>query len=219
MIVALVTNLSLVLGLSILAVLAARFVKRPGVLHGIWLLLLLRLFVPPLLQVSCLPASWLEGSGQQLLFPRVEPTQAVVLGKVPDSRSPIEPAPIDGSWSFSWGQVLLGLWLLGSLVVLVVTLSRVHRFRRVLSLAVPADSRLQERTARLAQQLGLAWTPLVQLIPGRFPPLIWTSLRSQILVLPSLLVSRLSQAELDTLLVHELAHIRRRDHCGFEWWS
>jgi len=93
MIVALVTNLLLVLGLSIVAVLAARFVKRPGVLHGIWLLLLLRLFVPPLLQVGCLPSTWFENSGRQLSLPPVEPTPAGVLGEVPAARGLIEPLP------------------------------------------------------------------------------------------------------------------------------
>ena len=213
MIVALVTNLSLVLGLSLLAAVLARFVKRPGVLHGIWLLVLVRLFVPPLLEVGCLPPAWSEASNQSLSSAPLEPVPIVREETPPISGQPIKEVPLWVSgWSSGWQEVLLAIWLFGSIAVLLVTLRRVYRLRRVLALAVPGNSRLQQRTTRLARQLGLVRAPAVHVISGRFSPLIWTSVGSQILVLPKQLLSQLTQAELDTLLVHELAHIRRRDH-------
>ncbi len=169
MIVALVTNLLLVLGLSLLAAVLARFVKRPGVLHGIWLLVLVRLFVPPLLEVGCLPPAWSEASNQSLSSAPLEPVPIVREETPPISGQPIKEVPLWVSgWSSGWQEVLLAIWLFGSIAVLLVTLRRVYRFRRVLALAVPGNSRLQQRTTRLARQLGLVRAPAVHVIPGAF---------------------------------------------------
>src|SRR5262249_19110720 len=58
-------------------------------------------------------------------------------------------------------------------------------------------------------------------------PMLWTLARTPRLLIPVSLWQRLSEEQRRTLLVHELAHLRRRDHwirllellvLGLYWW-
>src|SRR5207248_6837290 len=64
----------------------------------------------------------------------------------------------------------------------------------------------------LAQRVGLAWRPKVWFVPGRVSPMLWALAGSPRMLLPAGLWSQLPGAQQDTLLAHELAHLRRRDH-------
>src|SRR5262249_31633464 len=75
-----------------------------------------------------------------------------------------------------------------------------------------ADEVLQEQTDRLARRLGLARCPEVWLIPGAVSPLVWAVGGRARLVVPASLLERLDGEQLETLLAHELAHVRRLDH-------
>ncbi|MGH7171701.1 MAG: M56 family metallopeptidase, partial [Gemmataceae bacterium] len=66
-----------------------------------------------------------------------------------------------------------------------------------------------------------------RLLPGRIAPMLWSIGAPPRLLLPAELLGVLSEEQLDTLLVHELAHLRRRDHwvrvlefvvMGLYWW-
>jgi hypothetical protein len=69
--------------------------------------------------------------------------------------------------------------------------------------------------------------PRVVVLPGRLTPLVWCVGGRALLCLPAGLLDVLDGDALDTLLVHELAHLRRRDHwvrglefvaLGLYWW-
>jgi Zn-dependent protease with chaperone function len=64
----------------------------------------------------------------------------------------------------------------------------------------------------LAEQIGVTRCPVLYLVPDRISPLLWSLLASPKVLLPADLVARLSDPELDALIAHELAHLRRRDH-------
>src|SRR5262249_44374686 len=73
----------------------------------------------------------------------------------------------------------------------------------------------------------LARCPEVALLPGPVPPLVWMALGRPCVYLPADLLERLGPAERDTLVAHELAHLRRHDHWvrwlefvvqGIYWW-
>jgi beta-lactamase regulating signal transducer with metallopeptidase domain len=79
----------------------------------------------------------------------------------------------------------------------------------------------------LAGRLGLKRCPSVWLVPGALAPMLWTVGRAPRLLLPTRLLERLDREQLQTLLVHELAHLWRRDHwvrfvelaaLGLYWW-
>jgi beta-lactamase regulating signal transducer with metallopeptidase domain len=124
-------------------------------------------------------------------------------------------------------ETLLALWSIGTLSWLGFVLFRVILFQRLLRHARPAPEDLQERAEYLAKRLGLPRSPAVWLAPGTVSPMLWALGWRPRLILPERLVDRLTWSRLDTLLLHELAHVRRRDHwvrwlelvvTGLYWW-
>ena len=79
----------------------------------------------------------------------------------------------------------------------------------------------------LAVRLGLRRCPVVWLIPGPLPPMVWAAFGPARLLFPAALLGRLDAEGRAALLLHELAHLRRCDHwvrwpellaVGLYWW-
>jgi beta-lactamase regulating signal transducer with metallopeptidase domain len=113
---------------------------------------------------------------------------------------------------FSWMNSLGILWLSGSLVWATVAMIRIARFRRLVRKARPGEAKLQARVQWLAERLGLSSYPAVRLVAAPVPPLLWGLTRTPQLLIPVHLWERLSEEQQNTLLLHELAHLRRGDH-------
>jgi beta-lactamase regulating signal transducer with metallopeptidase domain len=121
-----------------------------------------------------------------------------------------EPAPVAAQPG--WLDLAGPLWLGGSLLCLGWMLLHVYRFGRLLRHARPAPLELQDRVRRLAEQLGMRRCPLLWLVPGAVSPMVWAVGLAPRLLFPVRLLERLDEEQQATLLVHELAHVRRRDH-------
>ncbi len=212
--------------------------RRPALVHGLWLLVLLKLVTPPLV---LLPGVW----GCVSALRESPPPDIDILGALtqpcspdtltqpcsPDTLTqPCSPDTLTQPCSpdtLLWPQTLRIVWGVGALTWFLLALKRLHHFRRLLRFAQPAPAALQERTLRLAQTLELKRCPGVRLVPGHVPPLLWAFGGLPCLLVPVELLDVLSEEQLDTLLVHELAHLRRRDHwvrvlefvvMGLYWW-
>ena len=235
-------GLSNALAATLLALLAAvvALARRPALTHGVWLLVLIKLVTPPIAPLAVLPAG-------------TEPPPSAPEGAVAelvDAHSPAELEPLDSSapdaplqqpmvaavpeasftradlfraaygWRLAaWGAGALGWWGLAGW--------RIVRFRRMLREARPADPELQEQAGALAERLGLRRCPPVAFVPGRVPPLVWSIGGAPRVVLPEALWTSLEPEARESLLTHELAHLRRGDHWtrwlelltgGLYWW-
>src|SRR5262249_48432377 len=135
------------------------------------------------------------------------------------------PAQAPDVVSCSW--VLLWLWPAGSLAWLLWTGWHAYRFHRLLRHAQPVAAELQKQSDELAEKLGLTAGPGVWLVPGVVSPMVWAIGRAPRLILPIKLVDCLDREQIAALLLHELAHVRRRDHwvrfleiitTGAFWW-
>ena len=107
---------------------------------------------------------------------------------------------------------LVAVWLAGVSLLLVRMgggLWRVHRLHEA-GLAAPA-SRWQEVAARLALRLG--FVDAVRVVESRLvgTPTVVGWMRP-IVLLPVAALANLTPAQVEALLAHELAHIRRHDH-------
>jgi beta-lactamase regulating signal transducer with metallopeptidase domain len=142
--------------------------------------------------------------------------------QVPAVATSSEPAP-----DFPWAGLIGGAWLGGSGVWFVVALARIRRFHKMLGAGQAASAELQQEASALAARLGLGDCPGVWLVPGVLSPLLWAVAGCPRLLVPAGLLDRLDTLQRRTLLAHELAHYRRRDHwvrclefaaLGLYWW-
>jgi len=237
------------------AALVGALVRKPALTHGLWLLVLLKLVTPPLFLipipwsepagqdkvaalVAALPEEgpaeaaavppfllWAEGEvfevrGEEVVVPDVPAHRQAVDAALQE----IEEAPAVAA---GWWRLLGGVWLAGAVAWFAVAFSRIAAFHRLLRHATPAPAALCEQIAALAERLGLKRLPSVWLVPGKLAPMIWTAPTGPRLLLPAELWDELPAGQRRTLLVHELAHLVRRDHwvrvlemftLGLYWW-
>ncbi|HEV2947172.1 MAG TPA: M56 family metallopeptidase [Gemmataceae bacterium] len=228
--------------LALLAAAVKYFVRRPALAHGLWLLVLLKLLTPPIipLQVSwpasedLVPNTDFQASAEPQIT--VAPEQVTnddvttilicaanpeAFEPTPRSDVPAETAAVvpDNPWkTISEKTIALGpglltsLWLIGSCLWLGWTLVSVYRFQRILRHAQTAPENLQIEVRDWAEALGLKKCPTLWLVPGCVSPMVWTLGLGPRLLFPAKLMDRLDDEQRSALLVHELAHLRRRDH-------
>jgi len=138
--------------------------------------------------------------------------------------------PVSPRHGLTWRHAAFLLWSMGTFAWLTAVVLQIVRFRQLVRAAKPAPADVRERTSWMAVRLGLRRTPDVLMIPApaRIPPMVWALASPPRLLLPEGLWSQLDAAQQETVLAHELAHLRRRDHwvrwleavaLGLYWWN
>lgn len=212
----------------------------PVARHALWVLVLVKFVTPPLVVwpwaapdpfgIATIDARGVER--QVALAPADEPPpmsvvdDAVMTGRdranaaVSDVRRARAVAAI-GATAWSW---FLGVWAAGSLCLLGVESVRLARLARRVRAAAPADAAIVRRVAAQSARLGLRPVSVVT-VTGSASPVVWGFGRPRLLW-PATLPADATDACIDGLLVHELAHVKRRDHlvgwielaAGVLWW-
>lgn len=174
--------------------------------------------------------------------PPVEPfadaDEALIVPDAPPVQIPENPVPpvevgaVEAT-TWSWSAMIAFAWLAGSCVWLAFAVRRLWCFQRLLKFAAPAARDVQQLADELADCLRVSRAQ-VQVLPGNFSPMLWTLSREPRLLMPDGLLARLTTDQLATILVHELAHWRRRDDrvrwlefivlalywwCPLVWWA
>jgi uncharacterized protein (TIGR03067 family) len=111
-----------------------------------------------------------------------------------------------------WIQVLYAFWLIGAILFAAVLASRSMKFATLLANSPLCDQDLTDRAGRLARQMGLARCPAVRVVDARVPPLVWGVSCRPVIILPERLLDDLDGPQREAVLLHELAHVARRDH-------
>jgi beta-lactamase regulating signal transducer with metallopeptidase domain len=239
---------ALIAGLLALIAFAASRCGRPALAHGLWLLVLIKLVTPAVVPVSLpWPASEnpVEPALTQVPTEVVEPlspepsewggdllSSALAEREAEQAGVPAIPQPGHETELQSplhgWHDLLVPVWFIGSVLWFLWTFSSIWRFHRLVKLARPAPAYLQNESSRLAARLGLPTSPRVLLVPGVVSPMIWALGMRPRLLFPTRLLGRLDTEQRAALLLHELAHVHRRDHwvrlleliaLGVYWWN
>ena len=154
-------------GLALVAVAGScLFRRRPALVHTLWLLVLLKLVTPPVLNVAppwgkvpimdarageetidaVVPAVEIASSGSSSAGPPAERLLAP---------SPLPAASTPGPGSWSWRILVAWGWLAGAVIWWAFVVLSIVRFRKLLHVCIAAPEALQERTKQIAVRIGL----------------------------------------------------------------
>jgi beta-lactamase regulating signal transducer with metallopeptidase domain len=138
----------------------------------------------------------------------------------PEPAAPAAPA-FSGLQALTWQAAVFVFWLMGAAVLSVLLIHRILFVRRLIAQSEPARDRFsaQSEPARdrfseildqCRQQLGIKRKTELRLSGNLQSPAVCGLFRPVILI-PAGLIERLSPDKLKTVLIHELAHIKRGD--------
>jgi beta-lactamase regulating signal transducer with metallopeptidase domain len=231
---ALLSNVAITTVFAVAVYALTRIWRNPQLAHALWVLVLLKLVTPPLVNVP-LPAWFLAESSRPPAPGGAHDLSAESLGS--EHLSAEQPPPTarpkstsnsiggsamfvvmpaldatDGIRQWNWREWLLGAWGAGSLFIAAVGFKRIRRFARLVAATEFANDAIQSDAKALARDLGMHKSPAVRIVHGAIPPVVWSvGLQTEIL-LPAALLADLGREERRTILAHELAHVRRLDH-------
>ena len=196
-----------------------RRVEHPVVAHSLWLVVLVALLLPAVVAIPVLPGQ----NGAAAVIAEDATLAGEVAGGEASAASPEDPesgTPFPPRVTGNTKAVLLFGWLVVAAALLMWTLLRALRFRHWLArTSLPAPQELRDEVSEIGRSLGLARLPEVHTTTARVSPMVcWTGGMIRV-VIPSFLLASLDRQELRAVLAHELAHVRRRDHCvrWIEW--
>jgi bla regulator protein blaR1 len=132
-----------------------------------------------------------------------------VSDRISEQRIAVQPA----LWSsIDWMRLAIAIWVCGALTTLVVSIRRIRQFQRLLRDAYPVGVDTQDWVNELAANLGLSRSPTGWWVSGKLSPLVWPLGWRPRLIIPIDLWKGLDDHQRATMVIHELAHLRRGDH-------
>lgn len=214
-------NAALAIVLAIGVALFTRLYRRPAIAHALWLLVFLKLITPPLVTVplKILPAPPGISTSVTAIASPVESPVAVNEASVPSAvaattnspRLATVPQPTGFPWRDYLAEGIIGLWIAGACGWLLLLSIRAWRFHRIARRTALAPAALQQQVRGIATLFGVTRVPEVRVIHAQVSPLLWRIDGRPVILLPTDLLTELTHAQIDGILAHELAHLRRRD--------
>jgi beta-lactamase regulating signal transducer with metallopeptidase domain len=225
-------TLTTILLAGLVALLCRLRALSPAVRHALWLVVLLKLLTPPVLVWPWAMPAWLpapvaeagalaepQAGGLEL---SVDELPLAELQEVPGAETRADRASSVASSSNgqagagmvfrpAWLLVgTLGLWLAGAAVMAGLQGLRLLRLYRLLRTGRDAPRWLTAEVRGLARRLGV-WPPRAFVLPRLGTPCVWGAWRTRLLW-PQTQLEGLAAECRQTVIAHELAHLRRRDH-------
>jgi len=224
--------------LLILVLLAVDFLLRKRVRavvrYCVWMLVFVKLILPPTL---CSPTGigyWWggfeKGPAINTLVPDLfgdgrwtrddvrgmrDDTVSAVTSQVeppdviPETSAPPEPS-VSSLTPLTWQAILFLLWLVGILVILVLLIQRIRFVKGLIARSSPVEGWLLDTLEQCRCQLGIRRVIQLRLSSNISSPAVCGLFRPIILI-PAVLTEKLSPEKLRVVLIHELAHIKRGD--------
>ncbi len=222
-------NVFISLVLAIVALIVGKTLKRPVLTHMLWLLVFIKLLIPPLVMVPVIPKPSINKAtpAVNLSLNKLQDTKSFESGDIGDPTSSSQETkafiPAHGK------QLLFFLWLTGSIAFFLWSIFQAFRFNQLLKReSETAPPGIQSIARNAASCLGLKASPLILTTPANISPMVWWIGGRLWLVIPATLVERMDAEQLQLILSHELAHISRWDYlcrwiewmaCVCFWWN
>ena len=203
----------------------------PAVRHLLWLVVLVKFLTPPIVYWPWTlpvrgpappPATAAPVVAHEVRVVIIDEEPIADIGPTAQGTAPLPPAapaspdppaerrPAAPSFTWDWPTAAAWAWLAGGAFVALRNGMRILRWRGRLARGLPAPQWLTEQVRDLAGSMGVR-PPRVVVLPGAASPMVW-GLGAARLIWPLGLEERLPANGRRTVLLHELAHLRRRDH-------
>lgn len=229
------SNLLVSFILALIAWLVHRQGKYPSLARFLWLLVLVKMLLPPLVTVPIftIPSS----AAETTVLPASVPTELAALPVIETEPGPpllelelIDKAPASSLLTIEILKSLFGgLWALGSIAVLGLSIYRIRQFDKSLGRgASEAPNEIQSLAAGLARRLGLERSPTIYWTKAKISPMLWWIGGSPQIFVPKDFARTTEPGNLRWILAHELGHYARGDHlvriiewltCIIFWWN
>jgi type II secretory pathway component GspD/PulD (secretin)/beta-lactamase regulating signal transducer with metallopeptidase domain len=184
---------------------------RACIRYALWLVILVKLCVPPALALPTSPAWWLNKMSPPIVAKPDAMHYSITYDNVPLPEIPqaLLPAFATAKPGLSFAAWLLAISAGISLTLLIWLLVRWRQITRQVRRA-----RTSERLATLADEaqksVGMKFKLQVKLTSNSMSPAVCGLFRPAILI-PQSLAEHFSDEQLRAVLLHELIHLRRRD--------
>ncbi|MBP8304839.1 MAG: M48 family metalloprotease, partial [Phycisphaerae bacterium] len=201
---------------------------RAVVRYWIWMLVLVKLVLPPSLSSPFGLGAFLPATRQitapfssAMPDPQPKPVSSPPVLADPSLLADVAPAaprlterPDAGNLSPgtrpSWQGSALMIWLVVAMTLLLLLAQRAMFVRGLVRQAQDADGPMRSLLAEACTRMGLKARPAIRLSPNAASPAVCGLWRPVILV-PQDLARRLQPEQARSVLLHELAHIKRGD--------
>jgi beta-lactamase regulating signal transducer with metallopeptidase domain len=211
----------------VVALIAGILLRRstPAVRYWVWQILAVKILLMPFWTYAIPLPRFLPQPAEEIAVvsrpPVVEEKKAPVdaadlplpdpaAATAPPSRAEDAPIATPATLTITWQTWLFFGWVVVVLVQVARLVWQRRRLNRVLQQASPAEAPLAEAVRETAVQLALRRTPRAVVTDVDCSPFV-CGIRRPVLVLPRKLAASLSPTELNHVLLHELAHVQRRD--------
>ena len=183
---------------------------RAAFRYGLWMLVLVKLVIPPTLTLPTSVAYW---------FPK-EPGETPRMVAMADATTasfasstegvPAAAQTAQAATALDGAGLLFLIWMSVAAILALGVARNFWRAYRLVNDTAPAPGSAVELLEECREMLGLK--QVVQLRANRMPvsPAVFGMVRPVIIV-SSELLEKLTQPELKSILLHELAHVKRRD--------
>ena len=205
------TSLCLMLGLC----LALRFIRRPARAHSVLVLALAAAVAAPFASQA------IKRVNGGLLPGSAPPTEFRVADRTLD-----DTGAVGKSGPVTW---FLAIWCVGTCALLTGIGLSYWRGRRLIAQTIPVtDGRLQEALEAARAAVGLRTSPELRSHDCIGSPMVWAWSRRPIALIGEDCVCSTDDIDWESIFIHELAHVERRDHVAalcadvavaLFWWN
>ncbi|MFC1603640.1 ankyrin repeat domain-containing protein [Planctomycetota bacterium] len=192
--------------------------------YCVWLLVLVKLILPPMLSLPTGIGYWVGDhlpavpGASNMAFDAVAPEHTGPSGEMPYVRPSENIAGDDPAMAsadsiltpLTWQAVVFILWLAGVLAFLAVLVQRIRFVKGLVAVSCPAGDELTGLLEQCRRQIAVRRDIKLRLSEAVPSPAVCGLLRPTVLM-PTSLVEKLSPEGLRATLIHELAHIKRGD--------
>jgi len=112
--------------------------------------------------------------------------------------------------NLNWSLYVFLVWFIGAAVIMAIQIKRMISFKHIIGFGEAAPQEIQQEMEAVAREMNIK-APRIILFPNISAPFIW-SMGNPILLWPEWKISEGRNGGYRSILAHELAHLRRKDH-------